>query len=576
MKKKLLHHLPAKVTTLLLACLIAGTGLTACTNQKTELSKTSQTTLPTLAPTQTSSAESAQTETSAAETETPSSEAASAEETKAPEEETKKTEETKGDKKDEKSPKKIDFTYPEGPKPGEEGYKPYIDRLEELDPKFIKAALEYLPKVAAYNGEEKAPVRKWNKADLTLTYKGEASEEDLATLNKAITWVNSLDGLPKIKLVDKDANEANYTFIFAPLAEIKKTIDFPRDDHGFFYIYWDDNMNPAFTTCDVGIADEAKDREERDYLIFKNLVKSMGVLTVCGDYKDSIFQDKSQLVAEPSPLDDLVLEMLYRPEVKIGEPVGKAIYSLYKTYLPNEDIPEEFETTQFDVPADPMPGDPGFVPFADRLDSLDPNFVKAALEYFPTIAGRAEYDDQGEHMVRKWEAESMTVKIEGDPTEDDIAAVKHTIAWLNDIPGVPEIKLVEDEKADTDSKFIFKPFKELQKTLGYDTRDWGIFYVWWGSDSTPTINRSAIGISTDVTDQPARTHLIHEEFIQSFGLMADSFVYPDSIFQQDWTTVPHPNQMDALITEMLYRPEVKVGMSMDEAVKVLKEIYIKK
>lgn len=570
MKKKVLHHLPAKVTTLLLACLIAGTGLSSCTNKNAELNKTSQTTLPTLAPTQASSAESATTETSAAETET------SAAKTETPSSEESSSEETKADKKDEKAPKKIDFTYPEGPKPGEEGYKPYIDRLEELDPKFIKAALEYLPKVAAYNGEENAPVRKWNKAELTLTYKGEVSEADLAALNKTITWVNSLDGLPKIKLIDKDASEANYTLIFAPLAEIKKTIDFPRDDHGFFYIYWDDNMNPAFTTCEGGIADEAKDQEERDYLIFKSIVKSMGFLTVCGDYKDSIFQDKSQQVPEPSPLDDLVLEMLYRPEVKVGEPLGKAVDNLYKLYLPNEDIPEEFEITQFNVPTDPMPGDPGFVPFVDRLDGLDPNFVKSALEYFPAIAGRAEYDDQGDHMVRKWEAESMTVKIEGDPTEEDVAAVKHVIAWLNDIPGVPEIKLVEDEKADTDSKFIFKPFKELQKTLGYDTRDWGIFFTWWESDTNPVINRSTIGISTDVTDQPARTHLIHEEFIQSFGLMSDSFVYPDSIFQQDWTTVPHPNQMDALITEMLYRPEVKVGMTMDEAVKVLKEIYIKK
>lgn len=582
MKKTLFHHLPAKVTTLLLACLIAASGLSACTKENTELSKTSQTTLPTVTPTQTVTAESTATETLAEETEASSAEDENTEKTKASEdetkdgEETKGTDETKGDKKDEKAPKKINFTYPEGPKPGEEAYKPYINRLESLDPNFLKAAVELLPKVASFRHEDNSLVRKWDRSDLTLTYTGNASEEDLASLDKAIAWVNSLDGVPNIKLTDKDTSTADYTYVFAPLSEIKKKIDYDGNDHGVFYVSWEDDMHPVLTGCTVGIADEAKDQKERDYLIYKNLVNSMGFLQVSDDYEDSIFQSKDKVVPQPSQLDALVLEMLYRPEVKVAEPMSDALYNLYPLYLPNETIPAEIAKTHFKVPEDPMPGDPGFVPFADRLANLDPNFVAAALEYFPTIAGRAEYDDEGSNMVRKWETETMTVKIEGDATEEDIAAVKHTIAWLNDIPGVPEITLVEDEKADTDSKFLFMPFKDLQKTLDYDTRDWGIFFVWWDSDDKPTINHSTIGISTDVTDQEARTHLIHEEFIQSFGLMADSFVYPDSIFQQRWTTVPHPNQMDALIAEMLYRPEVKVGMTMDEAMEALQKIYIKK
>lgn len=578
MKKKLLHHLPAKVTTLLLACLIAGSGLSACSKDTTELSKTSQTTLPTLASTETTTVASAAEETAAESASSESTSAAdtkSSEETKASEQESQDTDETKASE-EQSTAKKVDFAYPEGPQPGEEGYKPYIDRLQELDPKFVKAAIELLPKVASFRHEANSLVRKWDKSDLTLTYTGEPSEADLAALDKAIAWVNSLDGVPNVKLIEKDASAADYTYVFAPLSEIKKKIDYDGNDHGVFYVSWQDDGHPVLTACTVGISDEAKDQKERDYLIYKNLVNSMGFLQVSDDYTDSIFQSKIKIVPKPSPLDALVLEMLYRPEVKVAEPMSDALYNLYPVYLPHETIPPEIAKTHFKEPEDPMPGDPGFVPFADRLASLDPNFVAASLEYFPTIAGRAEYDDQGEHMVRKWEAKSMTVKIEGDPTEEDIAAVKHTIAWLNDIPGVPEITLVEDETADTDSKFIFKPFKELQKTLGYDTRDWGIFFVWWDSDTHPAINRSAIGISTDVTDQKARTHLIHEEFIQSFGLMADSYVYPDSIFQQRWTTVPHPTQMDALIAEMLYRPEIKVGMSMDEAMETLKKIYIKK
>jgi hypothetical protein len=69
-----------------------------------------------------------------------------------------------------------------------------------------------------------------------------------------------------------------------------------------------------------------------------------------------------------------------------------------------------------------------------------------------------------------------------------------------------------------------------------------------------------MGIATDVTNQVQRNHLILEEFTQGLGLLNDSSLYQDSIFQMDWTEIQALSPLDKLIVRMLYAPVIKAGM----------------
>ncbi len=116
----------------------------------------------------------------------------------------------------------------------------------------------------------------------------------------------------------------------------------------------------------------------------------------------------------------------------------------------------------------------------------------------------------------------------------------------------------------------------LQKVDGAREDNWGMFFFWWhnGLERVYEMRKSYIYIATDVTDQKARDHLIQEEFIQQLGLINDSFDYYDSIFQQKWTTTPHPNELDWLLIEMMYRPEIEPAMAGEEALQILADLYL--
>ncbi len=84
------------------------------------------------------------------------------------------------------------------------------------------------------------------------------------------------------------------------------------------------------------------------------------------------------------------------------------------------------------------------------------------------------------------------------------------------------------------------------------------------------IYRSVILISKTGLTQKERDHIIREELTQSLGLMRDSSKYENSIFFSGWTDVIRYAPIDEVIIEMLYRPDVKAGMTRNEVVKILK------
>jgi hypothetical protein len=113
--------------------------------------------------------------------------------------------------------------------------------------------------------------------------------------------------------------------------------------------------------------------------------------------------------------------------------------------------------------------------------------------------------------------------------------------------------------------------KFSQYEPNYQPLNYGFFWDWWNDDKV--IQTGKIMISTVGITQQERSHLIREELTQSLGLMADSEQYSDSIFYQEWTDTTQYAAIDKVLIEMLYRPEIRPGMTKSQVLKVFQKTY---
>lgn len=191
--------------------------------------------------------------------------------------------------------------------------------------------------------------------------------------------------------------------------------------------------------------------------------------------------------------------------------------------------------------------------------------LEETLAYFEKVTLNSEFN--GSIPISKWTG-PITISLEGQPDETDREVVGSIVDILSQIEGMPEISLVEQGGA---VRIFMVPLAEFPDLFTqYHEGNWGYFETFWDNNH---INRSRIAVATDVTGREDRTHLIWEELVQSVGLLNDSYDYPDSIFQQEYTYVQHPAPIDFALIRMLYNPGLSPGMGAAEALSRLRELY---
>ncbi len=178
------------------------------------------------------------------------------------------------------------------------------------------------------------------------------------------------------------------------------------------------------------------------------------------------------------------------------------------------------------------------------------------IDYFNEIALYPDYT-AGE-VITRWER-PMHVKIEGDYTEEDYAALTNLIGKLNSIDGMPEIS-IEDEHYNC--YIDFSPQKLLESIHFFGKGNWWTSYI---DSYKGNIDFSHIGIATDVSTQEQRNYMILLSMINTLGLRCSSDKYPDSLFYPKWNDVQSLSDMDLELVRMLYSPSLHAGMNEEEA-----------
>lgn len=224
---------------------------------------------------------------------------------------------------------------------------------------------------------------------------------------------------------------------------------------------------------------------------------------------------------------------------------------------------------------------------AEELSSTR-SYTGEQINYFLEVALKSEYGDS-EPTIKKWDGD-INITVFGSPTPEDLRTLQLVIDELNTLVSRIRLQVIsttshknqfilhrnpQSRSHNSNLEIYFVPESEFAKyEPNYQPVNYGFFWNWWNDNYA--IHRSKVLISTVGVTQQERSHLVREELTQALGLMGDSEQYSDSIFYQGWTETTHYAEIDKALIEMLYRPEIRPGMTRSQALQVFQTLNAKK
>ncbi len=210
--------------------------------------------------------------------------------------------------------------------------------------------------------------------------------------------------------------------------------------------------------------------------------------------------------------------------------------------------------------------------FIDELEDFS-GYERDVAQYFREIALGFEFGNSS-RITRKW-IQPMRIFVGGEPTQNHLTELDQIISEINGLATDGfEMMLVEDTLQSNYYIFIGS-YREYQRRFPSLTdlieSNWGLFSIWWNDDQN--LFRGHMYVDTERPNGEAQLHLLREELTQSVGLARDSGRYPDSIFQQEWTTVTEYEEIDRDLIKVLYHPKMRSGLSSTSVLPVLREIF---
>ncbi len=196
-----------------------------------------------------------------------------------------------------------------------------------------------------------------------------------------------------------------------------------------------------------------------------------------------------------------------------------------------------------------------------------------ALDCLMICGFSQEYDASGSEggasKLTRWE-DTIKIYVSGSPSKQDLSELDEFIMeCATHCPNMPNIRIVSDASR-ANVSIWYGPLNQLKDhSEFYVEGNWGFFSYWYGNNHRMT--RAEIVIATDVNTQDSKNHLLREELTGAFGLTNDHFVYSDSILFGEWTTTQEFSDVDWLMLNMLYDPDLTPGMSGREARAILEK-----
>ena len=198
--------------------------------------------------------------------------------------------------------------------------------------------------------------------------------------------------------------------------------------------------------------------------------------------------------------------------------------------------------------------------------------VEDVITYFNEVCLDCEYVLSGDpSYVQKW-VTPIYYSIDGGCTPKDLAKVEEMAALLNEIEGFPGI-YPADEETEANMRIHFWSFKLMMEEMGHyvngDESDALFHFLYNGNNEIFDVE---ICVRTDV-DQRSRDAFILHELCNSLGPGQDSMLRTDSIIYQGHITAKELTDVDLLLLQLLYHPDMLCGMDAAACEQVIRSLY---
>lgn len=194
---------------------------------------------------------------------------------------------------------------------------------------YTNEQLDYLLEVAIGTefGDASNSIKKWIENVYIKVY-GSTTLEDMQTLQKVVSELNELIDPIEITIVSDTQTDqkSNIDIYFVPEKEFAQYEPNYRPlNYGFFWVWWRDHV---IYRSRIMISTEGVTQVERSHLIREELTQSLGLMIDSSLYPDSIFFEGWTQTLEYAPIDRLLIEMLYQPEIMPGMTITTVIERL--------------------------------------------------------------------------------------------------------------------------------------------------------------------------------------------------------------------------------------------------------
>lgn len=210
----------------------------------------------------------------------------------------------------------------------------------------------------------------------------------------------------------------------------------------------------------------------------------------------------------------------------------------------------------------------------DGVSSGLNTYDKNLIAYFEEIALGFEFGS-AKDVTRKW-AIDMKIFVGGNKTPAMMSELQTIIAEINDLSTDGfDMSIVDDSLQSNFYIFLGSGAAYAEKYQSQSSlviTNWGLFSVYWDNSEHFYLGNMYVDILR--ANAAEQKHLLREELTQSLGLAKDSPKYPESIFQEAWTTTNAYANIDKDLIRLLYHPEMQVNLNATQVESVLTDIIL--
>lgn len=212
----------------------------------------------------------------------------------------------------------------------------------------------------------------------------------------------------------------------------------------------------------------------------------------------------------------------------------------------------------------------------DIIEPVLTPYNLGVVNYFKEVALGFELGNASE-ITRRWESE-MKIFVGGNPSPDLLEELSKIISEINSLSTTRffNIDIVNDTLQSNfyiyfGSGNSYAAIFPSQASL--TPSNFGLFTIYWNGNNE--LFRGHLYVDIFRANQTEQKHLLREELTQSLGLGKDSYLYPESIFQQSFSTkTTQYAPIDKDLIRLLYHPRMNIGLNSIQVDPLLKDILL--